>query len=151
MVFVLVGCAQRSVTPITSGFRCLVRIEYDTLSFVGELDRTDESKMILCMTEPSEISGLTMTCETDSLSIEYMGISLELTDEQLPVGMAVKAMADVLDACMDEKVDGEFLKGETAYGVYMLSLDHDSGYPVCLELPSAELKVTFSDWEVPTL
>ncbi len=143
------GCASSAVEPVVSGFRCRADVVYGDSAYVGTLDRTQEQEATLTLSEPPGMNGVTMRLQNGQVTVGYAGIEMAVGEDEMPVGSLIGVLCDTLDSCVNGTAGGSTVDGVCACGPYSLTVDEASGLPVSLTVPSLDLHVTFSCWELP--
>lgn len=149
LVLLMSGCAASVKEPVVSGFRCRADMTYGDSVYVGTLDRTTEQEATLTLSEPPGLNGVVMRLCNGQVTVGYAGMQMTVSENEMPVGALIGVLCDALDACVNGTVEGNTVEGTCACGPYCLTLDHASGLPVSLVVPSLALQVDFSCWELP--
>ena len=155
-VGLLSGCKggrSKPTAPVTTGFSCTATADYNGLALKGTLTRRIASTLTLTLDEPATLKGLTLRWEEDALTAELHGITATLDPSQLPQAGAIPLLLRTLDAAAtltdggERTADGLTFRGETDFGSYTLVSDPETGNLLTLDIPSAPLTVTFSDFQ----
>ena len=150
------GCQRSSATtapPVTTGFSCRVTADYNGMAVEGQMVRHLADDLTLTLTEPDTLNGLTLTLDGDTLTAVWHGVTATVDPAQLPQAGALPLLLRTLDAAAtltdggEHTADGLKFTGETDLGSYTLLSDPETGNLLTLEIPAAELTVTFSDFQ----
>ena len=150
------GC-QRTPTaitpPVTTGFSCRVTANYNGMAVEGQMVRHLADDLTLTLTKPDTLNGLTLTLDGNTLTAAWHGVTATVDPAQLPQAGALPLLLHTLDAAAtltdggERTADGLKFTGETDLGSYTLLSDPETGNLLTLEIPAAELTVTFSDFQ----
>lgn len=147
-VMMLTACGKTEASPIVSGFRCRVDMNYDGLEASGVLDMTEEGITTLSFDSPDSLAGFGLQWDGSAVTYCYGALSLELDAQTLPVGTAITVIVKAFERCAAHPSrDRSTVSGEDAFGAYELTFDPDSGYPLSLSCADIQLKASFSQWE----
>ena len=106
-------------------------------------------------TEPAALAGVILTFDGNMVSASYKGLAFSVPKSALPAKNMLLMATETLDAAQAaetlpcaQQEDGSFCaQGECAGGSYTLTFDA-AGQPVCFEVPSQPLRLTFSGFTV---
>lgn len=150
------GCQRSSTTtapPVTTGFSCRVAADYNGMAVEGQMVRHLADDLTLTLSEPATLNGLILTLDGETLTAEWHGVTATVDPAQLPQAGAIPLLLRTLDAAAtltdggENTADGLKFTGETDLGSYTLLSDPNTGNLITLEIPAAELTVTFSDFQ----
>lgn len=153
MLLVLCGCSERgSVTPILKGisFNAEISLAEAELSCTAEIFA--DGGMTVCLTDPAELSGMTLLLDGTGVTAEYMGITYSAPQGEFSQGNAIRLMWDALADAADRSavahqgencsLNGAFKDRE--YTLYCAPC----GLPLSLEMPAEGFKVIFGNVKI---
>ena len=128
------SCADKKADPVTTGFRCRIRTEYEGFAIEAVLDRREESQTIVEFEAPKELHSLRLVFKNGELKLEFSGISFDIPDAYQTETMLLSTMLTALDDLTTQQcaTDSRFVFDE--YGGMPLSFTDG-------------VTVYFSDWE----
>ena len=150
-VTVMAGCRSTpKAQPSTVDFSCQIRADYRDLTVEALLTRHQVGTLILEFTQPATLDGLKAVWDGDKVTMQLYGLSYSADPDNFPEGGLGQELIEVLDAALrgeGKQVAGEgntvVVTGETAAGVYTMTCDGNSGFPLSVTMPSVPLSVMF--------
>ena len=161
-MFVCTGCSQNSAS---SDFSPQLAPAYTIKTVMTYGERSSEAKCSLTrrsagcwdatFTEPSTLSGVTLTFENNAVSANYKGLSFTVPKSAMPAKTMLLLATDVLDSLdsldslpCTHNDDGTWkIDGETECGTYQITFS-DEGELCSFEIPNEPLKMQFSGYSV---
>lgn len=157
---VFAGCNKSggilTKTPdLSKPFQSSVKLQAGELELDGTIKRYGMGIWEMTVTSPETLAGLSMTGSdsgvTASLGELELSVPMENVNDKAVFALLFKAIdsaaaADVL-TCSDTE-DGKVYSGEFSYGTYTMTFDPQSLALVKIEIPSAEICVEFTDFEI---
>ena len=140
MICLFASCSSLSVSPVTNGFRCRVETNCNGIAVVAQLDRTDPAKTTLTFMQPSELEGLTMVYDYQTVYLELFGATMDIPSEYMSHSAVIRAVADAFE--------GVEIGNGTATADGLL-FDEESGLPLSLEIADPSMTIKFSEWQLP--
>ncbi|HJB26584.1 MAG TPA: hypothetical protein H9662_08250 [Firmicutes bacterium] len=164
MLLVLTGCnstqgenTQTENLPSTAvqPFESSAQFTYGDFAFEAVVRRDAPGTCIITLTSPKAVEGMKFTYQSDKLTIEYLGMHVDVDPNAALSQAAVSAVVKALDAVTRQNgihvsfEDGKFLvSGETENGDFTLILDEKSGNFLSLEMPEIPMSVTFHNFKL---
>lgn len=153
MLLVLCGCSERGkVTPILKGisFNAEISLADAELSCTAEISA--DGSVTACLTDPAELSGMTLLLNGTGVTAEYMGITYSVPQGEFPQGNAIRLMCDALADAADrsavvQKGENCILNGTFKGREYTLYCA-PCGLPLSLEMPAEGFKVIFGNVKI---
>ncbi len=143
-------------TPVTTGFECDADLTYRDMQVKGHLTRLTTGTLTLDVTEPETLKGMTMQWDGETVSVKMYGLSFGVDPAAVPQTALGKSLLAALDAALHPAGEGQVTEsglvtsGEAAGGSFTITSDPETGSLLALEIPSAELKATFSNFSLKT-
>ena len=140
--------------PVTSGFECDLDVQYQDMNVKGHLTRHTAGTLLLELTEPSTLNGLSMEWDGENIALKLHGLSFDVNPSALPESGLGKGILSALDAAIGQREnraevsEGIATSGSIAQGEFTLVSDPETGNLLSLEIPSMELSATFSNFAV---
>lgn len=155
-LFLLTGCDRRpaDTPPITAGFTCGFSGTCRGMETAGTLTRAGAGMLVLSLTAPPELAGLTVTWDGEQVSCKLLGLSFSLPPESVPgaaLGAGLLTALDSVQAGTGGSPDGQgrlATPGGSGEGAFTLYSDPATGALLALSAPGQELEITFSDFTV---
>ncbi len=150
------GANEGTSLPSTAlqPFESSAQFTYDDFSFDAVVKRNALGSCVITITSPKAIEGMTFTYQGDQLTVEYLGLSVDIDPNTALSQAAVSAVVKALDAMTRQNgihvsfEDSKFLvNGETENGDFTLILDEKSGNFLSLEIPEIPMSVTFHNFQ----
>lgn len=141
------GCGQEPVLPKTDGFSCTLTLTCEELSLSGTLQRPAPGMLTLAVAQPDTLSGIVLDWNGTALTARWHGISMEISEAQVPKAALVRVIAAVLDTALTaaKQQGGTTVTGTVNGTAYTLETDPETGYPAALTVPALALSATFSE------
>ena len=96
LLLLLCGCAKkRTVTPMLNNISFTAEISYEGSKFSCD-SKISDGLLILSVTEPEKIKGLSLEISKDSIKTEFMGITYTPQINSLTQSAASQILYDVL-------------------------------------------------------
>ena len=162
-VFLLTGCkgdhqdnagAENLPSTATQSFESSAQFTYGDFAFDAVVRRDTPGTCVITITSPEAVNGMKFTYQSDKLTVEYLGMSVDVDPNAALSQAAVSAVVKALDAVTRQNginvsfEDGKFLvRGETENGDFTLILDEKSGNFLSLEIPDIPMSVTFHNFK----
>lgn len=140
LVFLLSSCSSAAATPISSGFRCRMTAEVDTMAISALLDRTDPSQTVISFEKPEALKGLHMIIGDGTVCAKYGGLSFDIPSTYEKEKILVVALAEAFDALGAQ--NGQY---DTCF-----VFDETTGVPISFAVEDQNATIFFTDWEVLT-
>ena len=147
------GGAER---PVTTGFECDADLTYRDMQVKGHLTRLTTGTLTLDIDEPETLKGMTMQWDGETVSVKMYGLSFGVDPAAVPQTALGKSLLAALDAALHPAGEGQVTEsglvtsGEAAGGSFTITSDPETGSLLALEIPSAELKATFTNFSLKT-
>lgn len=135
------------------GFSCAVQGTYRGDTVAGTLQRGAAGLLTVTLDEPAALEGLTMTWNGETVTLQLLGVSWNVSPDALPQTALGVRLLDALDAVVygestgQPMADGRLcttgMAGDAAFTLYS---DAATGALLSLEVPAEELTLTFSDF-----
>ncbi len=148
------GCValKKETPPIPDlNFSGNINVTYNNFELECTVDNKIASGCVVTVTKPELISGLTMTVENGNCvfkfgKVEY-AVNSSLMKQTEFVTSFAEALKNVLNTTTYEKLENGNWQyvGQTSAGKFIIVQDSESGYPVSLRIPDANLYVKFSN------
>lgn len=163
LCLLIVGChrPQTTAPPIATGFSCTARGTYRGEEVAGTITRTAAGLLTISLTAPEALDGLSMAWDGESVTLKLLGIEWAINPDTIPEAALGERVLRALDAVVygeyaDESAltdDGRLktvgTAGDTAdNAAFTLYSDPESGALLSLEVPSEELTLTFSEFQI---
>lgn len=148
------GCGKSDPEHVKLNGQCgfAAQITRGEQSFEASFVRGEDGGWTAVFSLPETLSEMTVISFGESCSVQYQGLSLELTADKLPSGSVAAAIEQCIDHAANSSAakyskDGDLklIKGETGCGEYELRVTKD-GEPVSLYIGS-EIAAEFSGFE----
>lgn len=143
-------------TPVTTGFECDADLTYRDMQVKGHLTRLTTGTLTLDIDEPETLKGMTMQWDGETVSVKMYGLSFGLDPAAVPETALGRSLLAALDAALHPSGEGKVTEnglvtnGEAAGGTFTITSDPETGSLLSLELPSAQLKATFTNFALKT-
>lgn len=150
----LCGCSalKKATPPVPDlNFSGNINVTYNGFELECTVDNKIASSCVITVTKPELISGLTMTLENGDCVFKFGNVEYALNSTQMKqtefVTSFAEALKNVLSTTSYEKLENGNWQyvGQTSVGKFIIVQDSDSGYPVSLRIPDANLYVKFSN------
>lgn len=153
MLITLCGCgSENRIVPVLKGIAFDASVDFNGEKFAYTAEICDDGSMSAYLTDPTELSGMTIKFDDGDITAEYMGLDYEAKLNAFPQGNIVKIVYDVF--CNSEKgecftADGENCRaeGKTGGKNYLFDLA-PSGLPLSLEFPDDDIKIIFNNVKI---
>ena len=148
------GGGGKAETPVTTGFECDADLTYGDMQVKGHLTRLTTGTLIMDLEEPDTLKGMTMQWDGETVSVKMYGLSFGVDPSVLPETALGKSVLTALDAALHPDGEGEVTdkglvtSGQAAGGTFTITSDPETGNLLSLEMPSAELSATFSNFSL---
>ena len=122
----------------------------------GHLTRLTTGTLSLDIDEPETLKGMTMQWDGETVSVKMYGLSFGLDPAAVPETALGRSLLAALDAALHPSGEGKVTEnglvtnGEAAGGAFTITSDPETGSLLSLELPSAQLKATFTNFALKT-
>lgn len=142
--------------PVSTGFECDVDLTYKDLNVQGHLSRLSAGTLMLDITAPKTLEGMTMQWDGETISLKMYGLSFGLDPAEIPETALGKSLLDALDGIQgtgqnpDSTLtdDGLLTRGSSTGGSFEFLSDPETGSLLSLKVPSADLTATFSNFQL---
>lgn len=139
--------------PVSTGFECDVSLTYRDMDVKGHLTRLTAGTLVMDITEPKTLEGMSMKWDGQTISVNMYGLSFGVDPEAIPETALGKSILDALDSVPadgDRTVtdEGVLTKGTAAGGEFTFISDAETGNLLSLTIPSVNLTATFSNFQV---
>ncbi|HIW74518.1 MAG TPA: hypothetical protein H9684_09350 [Firmicutes bacterium] len=138
--------------PVTAGFECDLDVQYRDMEVKGHLTRRTAGSLLLELTEPSTLNGLSMEWDGEKVVLKLHELSFDVDPAVLPESALGQGLLSALDAAVGQREDrtrtGEGLatSGSITQGEFTLVSDPDTGALLSLQIPAMELSAQFSNF-----
>ena len=146
------GCSKpQPAEPLTVGFSCEFRAQYNDLAAAGTLTRQTAESVSLEFSEPDTLKGLTAKWDGQTVRLQYLGLSYSVDPNDLPENALGEQLLSVFQTVLQHHGDSIQENGRvTVTGLngnnpYSYVYDAESGMPLSLSVPAIPLTVTFSN------
>lgn len=139
-------------TPVTTGFECDADVTYRDMQVKGHLTRLTTGTLTLDIDEPETLKGMTMQWDGETVSVKMYGLSFGLDPAAVPETALGRSLLAALDAALHPSGEGTVTEnglvtnGQAAGGTFTITSDPETGSLLSLEIPSAQLKATFTNF-----
>lgn len=140
LIWVCLGtsCSSKIPTPITR-FSSKVTMEYEDIVFKGELSCDPTSQTRVCLTEPSDVKGMTLCWDGEVLRFERNG-------EEGKLDAVPRSMPLVLIHAVFSEIEARGICRGTVNGwQYDCVFEEQNGSPVALTLKEIPLMIRFEE------
>lgn len=139
--------------PVSTGFECDVSLTYRDMDVKGHLTRLTAGTLVMDITEPKSLEGMSMKWDGQTISVSMYGISFGVDPDAIPETALGKSILDALDgvpADGDRTVtdEGVMTKGDAAGGEFTFISDPETGNLLSLTIPSVNLTAAFSNFQI---
>lgn len=154
MCLTATGCGKSEPEHIRPLDQCgfVAQITRGEQNFEASFVRGENGDWTAVFSSPEALSEMTVISFGESSSVQYQGLTLELSADKLPAGSVATAIEQCIDhashsASAKYSKDGDLklIKGEAGCGEYELRVTKD-GEPVSLYIGS-EIAAEFSGFE----
>ena len=144
---------KRAEDPVSTGFECDVSLTYRDMDVKGHLTRLTAGTLVMDITEPQTLEGMSMKWDGQTISVNMYGLSFGVDPEAIPETALGKSILDSLDGVTadGERIvtdEGVLTKGNAAGGEFTFVSDPETGNLLSLTIPSVNLTATFSNFQV---
>lgn len=136
-------------TPIATDFSVGIELTYDDWYAKGTLTKSSE-EYIISLDEPEEVEGMAFIYDGSKVSINYMGLSTELSDDSLLLNSVSSSIIESINHAMagknisvEEVEENYIVKGKIDKGNYEIEVEQSTGIPLSLEINKMNLACTF--------
>ncbi len=136
-------------------FESSAQFTYGDFSFDAVVKRESPGACVITITSPKAVEGMKFTYQNDKLTVEYLGLSVDIDPNAALSQAAVSAVVKALDAVARQNgthvsfEDGKFLiDGQTENGDFTLVLDGKSGNFLSMEMPEIPMSITFQNFQL---
>ncbi len=160
----LTGCGKKQSdtmdgsnlpSSVTQPFESSAQFTYGDFSFEAGVRRETPGTCMITITSPDPVAGMKFTYQSDKLTVEYLGLSVDIDPNSALSKAAVSAVVKALDAAARQNgvsvsfEHGQFLvSGESDSGKFTLILDEKSGNFLSLEMPDIPMSVKFNNFKL---
>lgn len=156
-LLLLVGCNRTEAprtAPVTNGFSCDFTGNLGDMALAGTLTRRTTGMLILSLTAPEELRGLSMNWDGEQMTVAMYGITVPFDVNSVPEAALGRRILRALDEVTYQTAEGTLTPegllrtdGAAADGAaFSLFSDPESGALHSLSVPSEGLSLTFSDF-----
>lgn len=152
LLLFLCSCKKQVAFEVKkSGFSCDAEVQYNETELKAKLFVGENGYFCAEVTEPEVIKGMKCEWSGDKVTVSYLGISKDIDPDSIPYFNYAKLVRDILGGLSENvnaiaQKDTFVYNGTGKYGDYQIEFRAD-GFPIKLELPSASLTVTFSNFQ----
>lgn len=155
LLFIFSSCSagtEKAEEPITSHFECDMDVQYRDMNVKGHLTRRTAGTLLLEITEPSTLNGLSMEWNGETILLKLHGLSFDVSPSALPEAALGKGLLSALDTAIGaqenrtETAEGLATKGSAAEGEFTLVSDPETGNLRSLSIPALELTAQFTNF-----
>lgn len=160
-----VGCNHPKTTapPIATGFSCAAAGTYRGEEVAGTITRTAAGLLTISLTAPEELEGLSMVWDGETVTLKLLGIEWAISPDTIPEAALGERILRTLDAVVYGESEGDSIltddgrlktvgsASDTATAdtaAFTLYSDPESGALLSLEVPSEELTLAFSEFQI---
>lgn len=153
-----VSCSKksnRSVIPSQS-FTCTVSLEYDGMDITADVEYLSNESCTLTVTEPSSLNGVVINWEAGELSVSYMGMSFDISTDDVPETAFVPHIMEAIEAIVsseqlelteDETGEVCLYEGVCDAGSFTAQIDNETGVIRSISIPAYDLEIIFSNFQ----
>ena len=117
------GCQKETEIKPQSVFSADFTLSYNEMQIKGEIEAYETQKVKIKVASPESLAGMSATAENDNFEINYNGMSVSYTKDDLPEGAFFKLVLMSLDKIIDR--DG--LEFESTDGGYTATEETELG------------------------
>ncbi|HJD24087.1 MAG TPA: hypothetical protein H9694_08080 [Firmicutes bacterium] len=138
--------------PVTAGFECDIAVQYQEMDIQGHLTRRSAGSLLLEITEPSTLNGLSMEWDGESITMKIHGLSFGVDPSALPESALGQGLLSALDAAIGQREEraqtqeGLATSGSITQGEFILVSDPETGSLLSLNIPAMGLTAEFSNF-----
>ncbi len=151
LIFVILcGCAQqKTVELVLQNVSFAAEISYGDNDFACDATLTQDS-LILTVTEPQEIKGLTLTFTKNGVVTEYCDIKYEHDSATLTDAASAQILFDIISDITAQNTTAEYtdencvIEGKSHGNKYIFEFS-PTGLPISLKIESLDLKIDFNN------
>lgn len=148
-----VGESQTDTKDVlTEPFTCTANITTANVDAVGVLTRKDVGNWSIEFSEPSTLSGVTLTFDGVTSEASYKGLTYSMPKDAVPINSTLLCLATAIDEISTNEEtsatakDGSLtFKGSVDGGEYILTVDETTGDLTSFIMDNLELTMTFSN------
>jgi outer membrane lipoprotein-sorting protein len=161
IVLALSGCSgakpvpKNFMTMLSNGFECRMSVNYDKNSYQIYLQKSNATSYKISIEKPTILNGFIFKSENSNISITYNGLGINIDQASLPQSAFAQVIFGVLDSAINSKQitykvfsNRIEMYGETSIGKYTIKLDKKSFKPVSISVPSVNLNIQISDFNL---
>lgn len=153
-----VSCSKKSnrlVVPSQS-FTCTISLEYDGMDIKADVEHPSNGNCTLTVTEPSSLSGITINWEAGELSLSYMGMSFDISTQNVPGTAFVPHIMEAIEAIVsseqlelteDETGEVCLYEGTCDAGSFTAQIDNETGVIRSIDIPAYDICIVFSNFQ----
>lgn len=150
--FFACGCReQRELEVHKNRFSCKADAEYNGIALTCSLEIGENGTASARIEKPESLTGLTCSCDGESITVSYLGIKKEFDMEENSYFGCFSEIRKILLSIPDGLKltvgsDRAVYEGECDMGSYRVSFNSE-GFPSEIELPSLGLTVRLYDFK----
>lgn len=153
------GSSQRSVTKaeeekivssLNRDFDMKAQIRMGKIEAEADINRTKDGKGTVKITNPKNLSGLTFIFDKDDVTVSFLGLSLNLDNNNILNSSLAKALISSINKAssphgvtFSAKDDVITATGETDSGEFLLVFDRNKKTLLSLSVPEIDLECNF--------
>lgn len=150
ILFSICGCEGRKtgIIPLTKGISFTADIVYYNECYECHVTIDSQGVMTAEVIQPSDISGLVISCSENGVSAEFKGLKYDFKSGTQPLGGICGAVYDAIKDTWEKQgqvfLENEryYIKGKNKTDNYTIYLG-ETGLPLTLEIPDESFMVTF--------
>lgn len=135
---------------MTKSFTAKADIHFGDIEATATINRVGDGVCEVTLISPEALNGMKFQYVGSTVTVSYLGMSVELDDDSLLANAMASAIVKAVDmAARDQgitmKKSGKtiIMKGENDSGEFELRLDRETGSLLELSIPSMDLECTF--------
>lgn len=147
------GATVENPPDLTRGFTCNADIKYGDVVLSAGINRVGSGAWDVEVMEPASLKGMKLTYQNGDVSVSYLGMTITLPEDSLPVKTAAGLLFDALDNAAEgtgtsftQNGDTISVNGSTGDNKYALTLDKKSGALLSFSMPNFALDAAFKDF-----
>ena len=138
--------------PVTAGFECDIAVQYQEMDVKGHLTRRTAGSLVLEITEPSTLNGLSIEWDGEGITMKIHGLAFDIDPSALPESALGQGLLSALDATVGQREErtqtqeGLATSGSITQGEFTLVSDPETGSLLSLSIPAMGLTAEFSNF-----
>lgn len=157
-IFCFVSCKTFEPDTVTAeqSFSCVVSLNYNGLDIEADVVHHAPGLCTVSLTQPEALSGMTAKWEGGIITVNYLGMSMELSTDSFPQAAFLPAVLDVMDRLStagelfletDETGERCIYTGQCSAGSFTAMLDNETGALYRIEIPDYGLDIMVTQFQ----